>query len=144
MPRIPTDITGRLWKPFSVFDIHQSISRQVGLWAVDIGLAKIPEGDLGYIPPIEFAPFLKHALIERLKAVAVLQGKASRKEQAECLIRDVQAVDTQDNPRQSLNNLEALFMEMLRLGLVGFESGDSRAQSLEAFCRADMRDRNLM
>ena len=58
MPRVPSDITGKLWKPFSVFDIHPSITRQVALWAVDLGFSPTPQGDPGYVPPIEFAPLM--------------------------------------------------------------------------------------
>jgi len=39
MPKMPSDITGKLFKPFDMMDIGASVKTQVALWAGrDLGL----------------------------------------------------------------------------------------------------------
>ena len=38
MPRLPTDIIGKIFKPFDVYNIKQSILKQVDQWIVDLGI----------------------------------------------------------------------------------------------------------
>jgi hypothetical protein len=40
MPKMPTDIVGKLYKPFDTYNIEQSITGAVDSWANDIGLSK--------------------------------------------------------------------------------------------------------
>ncbi len=40
MPKMPTDIVGKLYREFDTYNIDESIRRSVELWARDIGLAK--------------------------------------------------------------------------------------------------------
>lgn len=67
MPRVPTDITGKLWKPFSIFDVHTTITQQIDAWAKDIGLIHIGTDNLAYIPPVSLASMVKQALIHEVE-----------------------------------------------------------------------------
>lgn len=41
LPRIPSDVVHRLYKEFDVFDVENSIMREIGKWvAVDLGLSR--------------------------------------------------------------------------------------------------------
>lgn len=41
MPKMPTDIIGKLYKEFDTYNIEDSITKAVNSWAIDIGLKKI-------------------------------------------------------------------------------------------------------
>jgi hypothetical protein len=40
MPRLPTDFCGHLYKDFDVFNINESISRQIDAWMRDLGITE--------------------------------------------------------------------------------------------------------
>ena len=42
MPRMPTDIVGKLYREFDTYEISKSVDRCVDLWARDVGLKKHP------------------------------------------------------------------------------------------------------
>ena len=115
MPKVPSDITGKLWKPFSVFDIDSSVRQQVNLWATDVGLTPIPETDPGYIPPIEAAPLVREILINQLTMASALQLDSANATRAKALLERLRAMDTQSNPKRSLRDLATLFSEIRSL-----------------------------
>jgi hypothetical protein len=119
MPRLPTDITGKLWKPFSVFDIETTITQQIDLWAIDIGLSPVDANAPTYIPPIKLAPMVKLALgMELMRYVEEARRRGHYKDslkQSEKLEDKLKRIDTEHNPTDALRQLQEVYIDIARL-----------------------------
>lgn len=113
MPKMPTDITGRLWKPFSVFDIQGTIEQQIDNWAVDIGLSPIRSNERPYVPEVSFAPMAKEILLNQAMDVFYLTDPSNR-DDVNRIHKSIEEVDTLTNPQLALKQLTTLYNQLRR------------------------------
>ena len=108
MPKMPTDITGKLWKPFSVFNIESTISQQIESWVKDIGLTPIESKQVQYIPPIELVPMLKQAIMQEVDNVRSKIENPVAKKELENLASELNGLDADSSPLEAYKSLERI------------------------------------
>jgi len=104
MPKIPTDITGKLWKPFSIFNIKNSIKEQIDSWAIDIGVSRVDNYNPYDIPPIIHAKSLKNGLL--IEIDREIKNKTITAASYKEIYKEIVDIDPTYDPRKALKELE--------------------------------------
>lgn len=120
MTKMPTDITGKLWKPFSVFEIEISIKRTIDQWAKDIGLTALHVKTNPY-RPVGTAPLFKQALIQEIKSYML--EPESDQAKLEMIMHEIERLDVEHDPENALSMLLGIYRDEMRRQL-----GDKRTR----------------